>query len=95
MAGNMGEKGREIADDGHGIRGAPADHILPYNHSQPVAVVIPARRFYFYVFAHHVEAQPLHGANIKNQSLIGRGGIEAVRPIALVQHSVKEIGFVV
>ena len=42
-----------------------------------------------------IEAQPLHGADIKNQSLIGRGGIEAVRPIALIQHSVKEIGFVV
>ena len=42
VAGNMGKKGRKVADDGQGIRRAAAYHILPYNHSQPVAMVIPA-----------------------------------------------------
>ena len=47
------------------------------------------------MFAHHIEAQFLHAAYIKNKRIVGRGGVKPVRPVSLIQHAMKEIGLMV
>lgn len=95
MTGNIGYEGRKVADEGKGIARASAYHVLPYDDAQTVAMVIPARRLYLNVLPYHIEAQFLHGTDIVNKRLVGRGSIKAVRPVALVQHTVEEKGGVV
>ena len=72
-----------------------ADHILPDNHSESVAVVIPAVRLNLDVLPEHIEAEALHCFNIVNHCLVARCGKTAVAPIALVKKSFLEIRLVV
>ena len=82
----------EYIDRQRGIALAAVHHILPYQHPQPVTVVVPAQRLHLDVLAQHIKAQPLHFSNVMDQRLIAGGGVVAVAPVALVQQSVLEIG---
>ena len=84
--------GDERRGDGQQIvLSAAGGHILPDQHPQPVAVVIPAHRLNFDVLAQHIEAQLLHARNIIDQRLVRRRGIQSVRPITLIEHAMVEI----
>ena len=84
--------GDERCGDGQQIvLSAAGGHILPDQHAQPVAVIIPAHRLNFDVLAQHIEAQPLHERNIIDQRLVRRRGIQSVRPVALIEHAMVEI----
>jgi hypothetical protein len=43
------------------------------------------------VFAQHGEAEPLHGGDVVDHRLVGRGRVEAVGPVALVQDPGVEV----
>ena len=60
-------------------------HVLPHDHSELVAVIIPAVGLDLDVLADHVEAEILGLLNIKLESLIGRGGVKPVGPPSLVE----------
>ena len=67
-----------------------ARHILPNQHSFNVSVVVPSCRLYLDVLAYHIVA-PFSGLDdVEAESLIGRSGIESVRPPALVKRSELE-----
>ncbi len=68
------------------------DHILPHDHAQTVAVVVPALGLDLDMLAKRVEAHFFHFYNIKLQGFIGGRRVEAVRPVSLVQHAVLEPG---
>lgn len=89
------EKSSHISDEPVAVRGASAYHVLPYEHAQPVAVVIPALRLYFYMLSYHVEAQLLHGTDIEEKGLVAGSGIKPVGPVALIQHACLHIGGIV
>ncbi len=55
-------------------------------------MVVPTRRLHLYMFANHVEAQILRFLDIIGQSLIGRCGIEPIRPPTLVEWTKMEDG---
>ena len=42
------------------------------------------------MFPYHIETKLLHGTDVINQRLVGGRGIKTVRPIALIQHAMKE-----
>ncbi len=79
------KKGGKVGDEPVAVGAAAAYHILPHQHSQPVAVIVPALRLYFDMLAKHIEAQLLHGPDIINKCLITGRGVKAVRPVALIQ----------
>ena len=88
-----GEKRR-----GYGQRivlAAAVYHILPYEHSQPVAVIIPSERLYLYMLSEHIEAHILHDLYIGNHGFVRGRGIKAVRPVTLIQHAVVKIRLIV
>ena len=57
------------------VLSAAGGHVLPDEHAQPVAVIIPAHGLNFDVLAQHIEAQPLHERNIIDQRLVRRRGV--------------------
>ena len=85
----------QIGDEPVLIRRAPADHVLPDQHPQPVAVIIPSLRLQLYMLSEHVEAQLLHGDDIEYKRFIAGGGVQAVRPVTLIQHACLKIRTVV
>ena len=82
-------------DDKGTVVPAAAGHILPDQHAEPVTVVIPAQGLHLDVLAQHVEAAVFGRLNVKDQGLVRRRGVEPVRPVALVQQAVLEIGLAV
>ncbi len=72
-----------------------ADQILPHQHPQPVAVVVPPQGLHLDVLAEHVEPAFLHLPDVVDHGLVGGRGIEPVAPIPLVQHAGHEDGTVV
>ena len=74
---------------------ATADHILPYDHSQTIAVVIPAQRLDLDMFPEHVEAQAFCKVNIIDKGLIAGSGHQSVGPVALIQDPMEKIGLVI
>ena len=85
----------QIGDEPVLIGCAAADHVLPDQHPQPVAVIIPSLRLHLYMLSKHVEAQLLHGDDIEYKRLVAGSGVQAVRPVALIQHAGLKIGTVV
>ena len=80
----------------HGIRAhAAVDHVLPHQHSQPVAVIVPAHRLQFYMLSKHVEAELFHLCDVEDHRLVAGRSIQPVGPVTLVQKPVVEIGFVI
>src|SRR4029453_5573950 len=69
-------------------RVAATRHVLPHEHAESIRVVVPPRRFDLYVLANEVEAETLRRFNVRRQSLIGRRGVEAVRPPSLIEQSI-------
>ena len=82
-------------DDKGTVVPAAAGHILPDQHAEPVTVVIPAQGLHLDVLAQHVEAAVFGRLNVKDQGLVRRRGVEPVRPVALIQQAVVEIGLAV
>ena len=62
-----------------------ARHVLPHQHAQPVAVVVPARRFHLDVLADQVEAQVLQRLDVRAPCLVGRSRVEPVGPPPLIE----------
>ena len=62
-----------------------AGHILPYQHTELVAPVVPAVGLHLHVLADGVETEILGALYVKLQSLVVRGGVETVGPPALVE----------
>src|SRR5690606_13399264 len=59
------------------IAHVPAWHILPYQHAQLVAMVIPAGRFHLHMLADHIKTHFLRLDDVKKKSFVARRGIEA------------------
>ena len=78
-------------DDDGVILPAAVYHVLPHEHAQPVAVIVPAQRLDLYVLAQHVKAHVLGRLNVENERLVARCGVHAVGPIALIEQTVVEI----
>ena len=95
VGGHVGEQCGHIAYPGHMIGRAAADHILPYDHSQTIAVVIPAQRLELDMFPEHIEAQPFCEADIIDKGLIAGSSHQPVGPVALIQDPVEKIGLVI
>ena len=72
-----------------------ARHILPDEQAELVAPIVPAFRFNLDVLAGHVEAEFLQHFNVIAQRLVGRRGVKAVGPEALIERAKHEISFVV
>ena len=58
-------------------------------------MVIPPLRLDLRVFAQQVEAQFLDGLQFVHHRRVGRRGIQALRPVALVEQTVQQEGPVV
>ena len=86
---NAGDEGR--GDGEKVIFPAAVYHVLPDEHAEAVAVIIPAHRLDFDVLAEHVEAHVLHELDIENHGVVARRGIEPVREVPLIEHAVLEI----
>ena len=86
---------RQRAYDGKVVLIAARNHILPHEHSQPVAMVVPARRLYLYVLADHVEAAVLHRLNVVYHRPVRRRGEHAFGIVTLVEHAALEDIFAV
>ena len=95
VGGHVGEQCWHITHPGHMIGRATADHILPYDHSQTIAVVIPAQRLELDMFPEHIEAQPFCEADIIDKGLIAGSSHQPVGPVALIQDPVEKIGLVI
>ena len=68
--------GDERRGDGQQIvLSAAGGHVLPDQHAQPVAVIIPAHGLDLDMLAQHVEAQTLHQFDIIDQRVVRRCGI--------------------
>ncbi|MNW10205.1 hypothetical protein D3C71_2073720 [compost metagenome] len=63
------------------------DHILPDNHAEPIAMIIPSCRFNLDMLPYHVEAKLLGDFDIVGESLISRCGVQTVRPISLIKNT--------
>ncbi len=72
-----------------------AGHILPYDYALAVAIRIPYGRLYLDMLANHIEAPILGLVYVVYQSLVGRRGIQAVGPPALVKRLELEQRFIV
>lgn len=72
-----------------------ARHILPYNHSQLVAIGIPTGRLHFDVLADHIETEILRLLNVIQQGLVRRSRVQAVGPPTLVERTELEQCFIV
>ena len=74
---------------------AAVHHVLPDDEAQLIAVVIPPLRLDLRVFAQQIEAQFLDGLQFMHHRRVGRRGIQALRPVALVEQTVQQEGPVV
>ena len=70
-------------------------HILPHHQAEAVTPVVPAARLHLDVFAHHIEAHLLHRDDVRHQRFVAGGGIDSIRPEALVERSHLEQELVV
>ena len=86
------DAGDERGGDGQqAVVPAAVDHVLPDQHTEPVAVIVPAHGLDFDVLAQHVKAHVLHELKIKDHCLVRRRGVKPVRPVALIEHAVLVI----
>ena len=75
--------------------GAAIYHVLPYDHTEAVTVIVPPGGLNLHMLAQHIESKFFHLGNVIDQSIVGRGGIESVRPVALIQDSIQKEGLVI
>ena len=86
----------DTSDKGRGDRekvifSAAVYHVLPDEHAEAVAVIIPAQRLDLDVLAEHIEAHVLHELDIENHGVVARRSVESVREVPLIEHAVLEI----
>ena len=67
------------------------DHILENHHAQAVAVVVELLRLNLDMLPQHVEAQALHGPDVRLITFRLCGRVQPVAPVPLVQQAVKEV----
>ena len=72
-----------------------ARHVLPDQEAELVAMVVPAVGLHLHVLPGHVEAELLRHLDVVPQRLVGRGGVDAVGPKALVEGAELEEELVV
>ena len=60
-------------------------HILPYEDTLAVGVVVPAVGLNLDVLAYHIATQVLHGLDVEEQSLVAGGCVKTVGPETLIQ----------
>ena len=60
-------------------------HILKHQYPQFIGPIIPALRLDLHMLSEGVESQLLCPLDIKPQRLVGRGQIDTVRPVSLIQ----------
>ena len=65
-------------------------HILPYQNTFLIAMIIPACRFHFHVLTDHIEAPVFCFLDVEQQCFICRSRIKSVRPPSLVQRAELE-----
>src|SRR5690606_29906433 len=65
-------------------------HVLPDEHSEPVAVVIEPRGFDLHVLAKHIEAELLRHFNVVSECFIGRRRVETIGPPTLIEWAEHE-----
>ena len=90
------ELGRRLRRNRRAILGGPLGansgtsgrHILPHEKAKFVGPIIPPGRLDLDVLARHVEAELLRHLDIELEGLIRRRGIDAIRPVALIQRPV-------
>ena len=75
-----------------GIAPAAVRHVLPDEHPQAVAVVVPAVGLDLHVLAQGVEAHRLGRGDVEGERRVAGRGVEPVGPPALVEQAVHEIG---
>ena len=85
----------QVGDEPQIIGAAAVDDVLPDDQAQTVAVVIPALRLDLGVLAQQVEAQRFHLAELPLHGCVRGRGIQALRPVALIQQAVEQDGLVV
>ena len=73
------------------IRATSRNTILPNQHANTIAVVIPALTFNLDMLSQRIETSRFHGLYVIYQRIIGRRGQQSVRPIALIQHAAHKI----
>ena len=78
-------------DHGRVIAAAAVYHVLPDEHAEPVAVIIPAQGLDLYVLAQHVKAHVLRCLDIEDKRFVGWSGVHSVGPVALIEQPVVEI----
>ena len=78
-------------DDERVVALAAAGHVLPDEHAQPVAVIVPAVALDLDVLAQHVEAHVLGQLDVIDERVVARRGVEPVRPVALIEQAVVKI----
>ena len=90
------EEGTDEKRCGNDLRivfSAAGDHVLPDEHSEPVAMVVPAKRLHLYVLSQGVEPHFLHSGYVVDEIDVSGRSVVAALEIALVQKTVVEIGF--
>ena len=65
--------------------------ILPNQHAESVAVIIPALAFNLDMFTQRIKTGRFHSLYVIYQRIIGRCGHQSVRPVALIQHAAHKI----
>ncbi len=70
-------------------------HILPDEQAELVRPVVPSVGFDLDVFSSHVKAELFRDLDVVFECVVGRRGVKAVRPPALVQRAEEEQGLVV
>jgi hypothetical protein len=70
-------------------------HVLPNEQAETIAVMIPAGGLDLDLFARHVETEFLHGFDVGAEGFVGRCGVEAVGPPALVERTELEVRTIV
>ena len=66
-------------------------HILPDEHPKPVTMIIPPVRLNLGMLTQHIEAKGFHLKDVVHHRLIRWRGIQAIRIIPLIKHTVMVI----
>ena len=86
---------RDSCHKNHIVGTAPVRHILPHKHTQSVTVIIESLRFHFHVFADRIVTQFFLLPDVIEKRLVCRRRHQALRPVPLIQQSVKKVWSVI
>ena len=89
------EDRRQIEGEGCLRSCTPVYDILPDQHAEPVAVIIPAHRFDLDVLAEHVHAGGFHLRYVIDEGFVGSGRVKPVWPVPLIEDAIHKIRSVI